>query len=407
MEKYTIGELLRFLLKKWWVVLLSIVTFIVLLTAPSLLKAQTEAGNYQYAYYYSQLVEFKNHAVSTEPIGSGNETVKRYVDYNDIWYRNVLLSDFIDTISSKYDMNLFNPEWQTMDFSQKAGWVRTVLTATAVPNTPNYEFALSLAVALSKSDGGYLATHARELFLDFIDYAAQASKVYSEDSSITLIGDMMQVSSVNENEAAAGAFSPKNLVLGGFLGIIFGVLLVGIWFLASRRIVSKQMFKQAYTIDTIENSRSLAYDITCYMIRQVQKRGRAALALSTTLDNQSVMEPILEELVRYGYRVGFANLTKREMKIPSGAMVVPADVCARLHTPGHAQELTHIAADYDYLVVLADTPATDAVSTEIMIQCACAVFVEKIGRSAKEPLKATLDDLNRADEQLPVCVAWE
>lgn len=409
MEKYTVGELLRFLLRKCWVVLLSILVFVALLTVPRMLKTDEGSAEFQYYGYCSQLVEFENHATYVDRNnGSTEEEAIRYVDYNGIWYRNVTLYPFVRELSDKYDMAQFAPEWADWGLSQQASWVSSAFSTAVVANTPKYEVSFIVNVTREADTQGYIEGHLEDLFQDFLRYAESTAKVYREDTTLSSTGDLTRQFEETQPEGESGGFSIKYLAVGGFLGIIFGVLLVGIWFLTSRKVVSKQMFRQAYEVDTITCGPKPAYDISCYMIRQAHQVGNAALALSTTMENGgAIVGQVLEELVQYGYRVGLANLTDRQVPLPDKVEAVSADVCARLRIPGHARELRELAANYDFLLVWTTVPSADAVSTEIMLQCSCTVFVEKVGQSAKLPLKTALEELGKADDRLSVCIAWK
>lgn len=44
-----------------------------------------------------------------------------------------MLADFIDSISEKYEMEKFNPEWDRLDESLKADWIRALLKVLRSP----------------------------------------------------------------------------------------------------------------------------------------------------------------------------------------------------------------------------------------------------------------------------------
>ncbi len=395
MGKYTFGEFARFVIRKCWVTVLCVVFFTAVLAMP--VAAKSDSGTETYTDFCGQIAEFKNHAVYVAADAGG---VTKYVDYNDVWYRPANLHPFFDQISEKYDMDVFCPGWSGKSAADKIEWMKTAFTSTVVANTPKYEFTVTVNVDGDSQD--YVQRNLVSLFNDFLSYAESTAKLYRADTSMAPIGE---VQTQFEGGAAVSSALLKYGIIGVFLGIVFGLLAEGIWFLCGKKAWSKQYFKSAFYTDCIENSKDPAYEIACRAVSKSKDAGNPVVALSTTAGNNSVFGAVVEKLIGFGYKTGVANLSGCAFALPEKAAVLPEKTLESLRTPGHSGELAAAAADYDFLVLITDSPAKDPAAAELLSRCAYVVFAEKIGKSVKRELEVALAALPVGDKPA-ACVAW-
>lgn len=394
MEKYTIGELLRFILKKAWLIMIAIVIFAVLLGIPKISNATAQESH---VYTSSQLVQFQNHAMYPSTSDGKNS---QFQNYSDVWFRNAVLVDFINSISQKYEMDKFNPDWAHLDDSLKADWIRNTIKSVSVANTPNYEFSLYLEVP--DIGNAYVSEHVKGLFDDFIDFAAGSIKFLAPDSAYTVLS-RMDSSNVN-SEGGTSFVSTKYFIVGAVLGLVMGTFIVCVWFLASRKVVSKSFFSKEYQVDTLENSKQLSYDIFNYAVMRMNKRGSRTMALCSSYMDNSVAQQVAQCFAESGYRLRVANLSGTDFQAPAGVSMVPAVDCCLPAKPG--DDMLYVTENGEYTMVILPAPSTDSASVNVMLGCACSVLVEKEGVSLRSDLEKSIEWLQKADENHPICVAW-
>ncbi len=392
MEKYTIGELLRYVVKRWWIVVIGIVFFAALLGIPKMQKAETEEATYQYSY--SQLVKFNNHATYED---ADNKSL-RYQNYNDIWFRNSALSDFVKTISDNYDMAEIEATWNEMGNAQRADWVRSVFSTASLPNTPNYEVALTVTV--QEENKAYVESHLNSLFQDFLQYMEHSVKIYEQDTaeaqaSMELLNSM-QSSVVNQpqDEEEQNAIDLKYFVVGGVLGLLVGVFLICILFLTDKRVVSKSMFVKAYDVDVIDKAQQPAYDIFCYMLLQAERTGKHSLALCSTMQDVELGRKVAEEFKKAGLSLKLNDWTQKASE----------SIGPLYH---NADELETCRGDNEYQLVLAEVPSRDAGVLQLLLHCACSIFVERLGKSQNAALKDSIEKLQKNGQDTGICIVWQ
>lgn len=392
MEKYTIGELLRFILKKAWLIIISILVFAVLLGIPKISNVTTKEIH---VYTSNQLVQFQNHAMY--PL-MGDEKNSQYHNYSDIWFRNAVLADFIDSISEKYEMEKFNPEWDRLDESLKADWIRSTFKSASISNTPNYEFSLTLEVV--GDSNAYVSEHIKGLFDDFISFAADSIKFLAPNSAYTVLSRM---DSTNVNSDSESFISKKYFIVGAVLGLIMGVFIVCVWFLASRKVVSKSFFAKEYQVDMLENSKQLPYDVFNYAVMQMNKRGKKTMALCSSYNDNSVAQQVIQCFCQSGYHVRLTNLSGTDFHVSSEVKMVPTTESS---LPMKPDEFLRAADNDEYIIIVLPAPSANSASANVMLDCACSILVEKTGVSLRADLKNSIEWLQKADVDCSICIAW-
>lgn len=390
MEKYTIGELLRYVVKRWWIVVVGIVFFAALLGLPKMQKTETEEATYQYSY--SQLVKFNNHATYED---ADNKSL-RYQNYNDIWFRNSALSDFVKTISDNYNMTEIETTWDEMGNLQRADWIRSVFATSSVPNTPNYEVSLTLQA--QEENNEYIQTHIEDLFRDFLQYMGKSVEIYEQDSankaSMELLSSMRS-SITNEPDSVEeqGAINLKYFIVGGILGFLIGLFVVCVWFLTDKKVVSKSIYVKAYDVDTIDGAKRPAYDIACYMLLKAEKTGIHTMAVSSTMRDTGIVNEIANEFNKAGYTLKVKDLTDKNSE----------------ETPIISRNIEELEADRgqdDYQVVIVEAPSQDAGTVNLVLHCACSVFLEKLGKSPRKDLQNSIENIQKNKPDAWICIAW-
>lgn len=395
MEKYTVGELLRYMVKRWWVILAGILIFTFLLGVPKTIERPTVQESYTYSL--SRLVRFDHHAM----VDTGADSAPQYQNYNDIWFRNVFLADFVESISGKYEMDRFHPDWDTLGETDKIDWVKETIRTSSMANTPNY--AMDLVLTTDEENRAYVDAHIDGMMDDFVAYATESTKLVSTDSASAEIDRSRFVQNTTE-EIAVNPF--KYYVVGAVLGFIMGVFAAGVWFLADKRVVSKSFFSKEYLVEKIDNGKRLSYNIFCYLMLQMKKANSRQAAMSSTMADHEMAQKVAGEFAQSGYRLLVINLTDREFHAPQGVDVLAAEQAAALRIPGREQQLNVWTDGYDYVLVVAQAPSADPASAGVMSGCACSVLVEKVGVSLQAQLKASIEQLQYADSERPVCIAW-
>ena len=392
MEKYTISDIFRYILKKWWIILIGAITFACALGMLKTLKPQPLESGYQYTA--NQLVRFNNHAIYY----SGDKT-EQYQNYNDIWFRNAFLVEYVEKLTEKYDMTSFCSDWTAIDITKKTEWLKEAVRSTAISNSPNYEFTLILN--FTKSEKAYIEQHAEAFLTDFISYATETTKLLSPESSSTLIN---KSNALSENSISKDMVYFKYYVLGGVFGLLLSLVLVVFMFLSSKKVQSKVMYIQSFDIDNLNNMGNLAYDVCCYMIHQ-SKNGNRQLAICSTLSDYSMINKILDEFKKLKLTVSFGNLTDKTFSFDvAGAL--DKETCKQLRRPGSA--VSKQDADGSYSLYLVTPPSNDLATLDLLSTCACVVFIEKAGESKKIELTESLERLTKMDKgKPPVCIAWE
>lgn len=391
---YTIGELFKFLLKRWWFVLIVAVIFSAGMGVYKSGKVANVSSPTQ--IISSQLVEFKNHATYIDAT-TNNE---KYQNYNDIWFRNPVLSEFVVLADQNFEMHKFHAQWESMGEIDKADWLREVILCNPMNNTPNYEFSFTVSV---HADNKEYALKQAPLFLkSFIDYANQSVKILSKDSEYVVLNQATQIS-----EGSVNSSLKKYIILGFLLGGLLSVLIVFIQFLYSSKVVSKSIITSKYAPDFVEG-KNTAYDTACYMIREAGRTGISVITICSAWNNRGMaMESVIKEFADLNDRVAVANISGQEICLPKqeNLTLLSGTEVNNLLVPGKiAKALETLKDGYDYILLLSPTPAENAAVAELADYSSSIVFLEKFEKSSKKLLNNSLEKLENTDTA--VCVAW-
>ena len=391
---YTIGELFKFLLKRWWLILVAAIVFgagmgIYKSGKVANVSAPTEIVS-------SQLVEFKNHATYIDAT-TGNQ---KYQNYNDIWFRNSVLSEFVELADQNFEMCNFNAQWDNMSELNKADWLREVITCSPMSNTPNYEFSFTVSVHADQKE--YALAQSEPFLKSFIDYATQSTKILSKDSQYVVLNQATQIAEGNVNSGMK-----KYVVLGVLLGGLLSVFIIFIQFLYSSKVVSKSIIASKYAPDFVEGKNAL-YDTVCYMIREAGQSDSPVITICSAWNNKDVaMENVIKKFADLNNRIAVANISGRDISLPKqeNLTALSGTEINNLLVPGKiANTLEALKADYDYVLLLSPTPAENAAVIEQADNSSCIVFLEKFEKSSKKLLDNSLQKLENTDTA--VCVAW-
>jgi len=386
---YTIGEIFKFMLKRCWIIAIAVVIGVFGFSSGGLQVEETNIS-------INRLVEFENHATFTEPATGA----VRYLNYNDVWFRSSVISTFIKDAGTKFEMEKFNHDWNSMDESAKIEWIKEVVTSSALANTPNYEF--SLAITVGSGEKEYVQENAAAFVGDFVNYAVEATKFLSSGS--TAIAKFSS-DDISTDVLKSKAWQPQYIILGTLMGGMGSVLLLFVMFFFSRSVVSKSAVMAKYAPDFIEGRRAM-FDASCYMMRQADKSGINVFTVSSAWNKQLAFNELLSEFKDSGMKIGVANLSGSKITVmQDNITVIPADAASQLLVPGKVrQAIETLKAGYEYLILLSPAPEENAVVAEQADYSACILFLEKLEKSRKKVLENSLQKLE--DAETAVGVAW-
>ena len=386
---YTIGELFKFMLKRWWIIIIMVAIGVVGLSSDELPVEETNIS-------ISHLVGFENHATYTESVTGA----VRYLNYNDIWFRPSVISEFIKDADTEFDMVKFNPEWANMDDVEKAEWLKEIITCSPMANTPNYEFLFSITAGSNAKE--YTAENAAAFVESFVKYAAESTKLLSPNSSFV---SKFNTEDISVNVQKSKSWQPQYIILGALLGGMSSLLILFVMFFYNRKVVSKSAIMAKYAPDFIEGDRTM-FDGACYMMRQADKSGINVFTVCSAWNKQAAFNGLLNEFKDQGVKIGVANLSETNITAKNDNItVIPAEDAKKLLVPGKVRQAVEtIKAGYDYLIMLSPAPEENAVVAEQADYSACVLFLEKLEKSRKKTLENSLQKLE--DTETSVGVAW-
>lgn len=389
---YTVKEFIIYILRKWWAVALAVLLLAGILGGPKLKNNTTEKNA---TVIISKIVMIENNA----KIVDQNTNIQKYEDYSDMWMRDTSLSVFFSQASQQFDMEKLAVDWDPDNLTSQIKWFKNQVICKTIPNTAKYEFHLTLAAGESNYD--YVHENGQKFLDAFVDYVTGLSQ-----TEVPEIRSVVLNSSNKEIPAASGSSAAKYMILGGLLGGILSVFILGVCFLGSRKIVSKNMLLGKFDIDSIDHTDRLDYDIFCYFTAQSRKSGRKSFVLSSSLQDYTRAEQIIARFTACGYRVAVANITGKPVKLTGD--VLSGEELKELSKPGNtAAALARLSEKTDFLLILSDMPATDPVVTELIENSACGVFIEKIYVSSKKIVERSMMAVHAYAPESPVCIAWE
>lgn len=388
---YTVKEFILYILRKWWAIVLAVVLLAAVLGGPKLMRTKVESGATIIA---SEIISVENNAKIVD-----QNNIQRYEDYSDMWMRDTSLSVFFQQASEQFDMKTLCDGWNAENLTDQIEWFKDHVICKTITNTPKYEFHFTLPATAST----YTYVHENaQAFLDaFVEYSVGLSGKEVADVDYQVLN-----SSYREIPADSDTSAVKYLLIGGVIGGILAVFVLAILFLASRKIVSKNMLLSSFDVDSIDGAKQLDYDVFCYLIGRAEKSEKKAFVLSSSLGDLRLAQALQAQFKKYGYSLVVANISSQKLDGLSDK-VEKAD-CDVLASPGKCGEMiAKLTADGRYLLIVADMPADNAVVSELIDQSACAVFVEKIYASNKKMVERSIQAAYHTATKSPVCIAWE
>ena len=387
---YTVKEFLIYVLKKWWAVVLAVILLAALLGGPKLIR-KTGSGA---TVITSQIVYIENNA----KIVDQNTNIQKYEDYSEMWMRNTSLAVFFSQASQKFDMLKLCEGWDKDDLNSQFKNFKEKMICKTIPNTAKYEFHLTLTSDAETYT--YIHENAQNFLNAYIDYSVGLVQKEVPEIRYTVLN-----SSYHETTADTSSSALKYLLLGGILGGILSVFILGVMFLASRKIVSKNMLLSSFEVDSIDHTAQLDYDIFCYITAQMQKSGKKTVVLASSVHNYAVVTALSERFVKSGYHLAVANLTGQSIQTSGTAL--SKEECAAIAVPGKASDaIARFTDQVDCLLMLTKMPAEDAVVSEIIENSACGVFVEEAYQSNRAIVERSVAAVHAYAPKSPVGIAW-
>ncbi|MCI8359891.1 MAG: hypothetical protein HFE86_00960 [Clostridiales bacterium] len=387
---YTVKEFVIYVLKKWWAVLLAVILLAAILGGPKLVgKAENRA-----TIITSQIIYLENNA----KIVDQNTNIQKYEDYSEMWMRNTSLAIFFKGAAQSFDMPKFYADWGKEDLEDQFKWFKKQMICKTLPNTAKYEFQLTLPTDAENYD--YIHANAQKFLQAYIEYSVQLAQKEAPEIRYTVLN-----SSYHETVADGGSSAMKYLLLGGVLGGFLAVFVLGVMFLASRKIVSKNMLLSSFAVDSIDHAAQPDYDVFCYITAQLRKSGKKAAVLSSSIHNYGLAAALAQRFEKNGYRLAVADLTGQSVQTSGKAL--SKEECAAIAVPGKASEaIADYTSQADCLLILAKTPAEDAVVSEMMEASACGVFLETVYKSNRAIVERSLAAAHAYAPKTPVGIAW-
>lgn len=388
---YTVKEFILYILRKWWILVLAALLVAGLLGGPKLME---NTGGENVTFSINSILLFENHKTNVDR----NTSIEKYDDYSDLWFRDTSVSSFLSEIAGKYDMNMLSGGWSADDVTSQIDWFDEHMTCIPLANTPKYELQLTLPTTPENYE--YVQDNAENFFRDFVGFATELCRVEAPE-----LQESYLEYSFYEIPAASGTSVAKYLALGVVLGAVLGIFILGVMFLASRKIVSKNMLLNGFEVDSIDTAKQPDYDVFCYAAAQMKKSGKRAVVFTSTRGDFSLANSLLQQFADAGYTVSAVNLTGENLQVLGQ---LPAEDCKALTVPGKTQDaIEGLTQQADCLLIMTKTPQEDAVVSELLENSACGVFSEKLYVSNRNKMERSLLAVHNYAPATPVCIAWE
>jgi len=397
-DNYTIGEIMKYYLKKWIGMLVSIVACAVLLVVPQTAKNV----NIQMQDIQSNLmISFNQHATVNDVDGA----LKHY-DYRELFYRSTMLSEYCTLISEKYEMSRIVSGWDSMGGQAQLLWVQETILAVAVNNAPVYEFNVQLRVPQDSSE--YALENAPRLLEDFAAQAAKSTSAMSADTSYKVLGQESQTTAVTLGTKVRSYL--KYALVGAMLGFLIAAFAYALLFVAGRRVESIHWFRKMNRTEILHGADDPAYAALCYAVNEAGKQNKKMITLCSSIHSEKFVGGFLQSAAKLEARVAFADLTGRvELPVDTfGVTLLPAEISSLLKTPGQATTaIDQVAADFDYVVIYTEIPTREPVSVELAGSSAVVLFVERIGKSMKKHLEDSVEMIRISFLDTAICFVWD
>ena len=389
---YTVKEFVSYVLRKWWAVALAVVLLAAILGGPKLMDTKVEGGATVIA---SEIVMVENNA----KIVDQNTNIQKYEDYSDMWMRDTSLSVFFTEAAQRFDMEKLCAGWDSENLTSQIKWFKKQVICKTIPNTSKYEFHFTLPATAETY--AYVHENAQAFVDAFVEYSVGLSQ-----KEVPAVDYQVLNNSYREIPSGSGSSAAKYLLLGGIMGGILAVFVLGVMFLGSRKLVSKNMLLSRFDVDSIDQAKELDYDVFCYLMTQSQKSGRRAFVLSSSIDGVQIAQAIKERFDKCGYALTVADI--RGKRADGLGNQASKSECDALTTPGRCGEMVRALTDGGrYLLILSDMPAQDALASALIDESACAVFVEGLYKSDRKMVERSIEVAYQTADQAPICIAWE
>lgn len=223
-ENITVKETGIFILKRIWILLISIVAISLLIGMPKAL--QNKSSMKGHVVKINEYFEFTNHSLTK----SSTKTDKKYENYSMIWFNDLTLKRFLGYTAKDYDMTKLNPEWDSLTEEGRLAWIRTVFSCNVIDKTPGYMIFFNLP--FTDQNYEYARKSAPEIFEKYILYSAACIDNLYGNSDYKILSYNMSIQKDDKNIMII----KKYFFIGAFLGFLFGVfLLIMIYITVNKR----------------------------------------------------------------------------------------------------------------------------------------------------------------------------
>jgi hypothetical protein len=209
-DEYTIRKMATRILQNSW----KIIILMVLAAAWIGLPFSFQKGNFD----KTNIIKITEHIEFT-----GNALIKsskQYERYNNIWFKDVILSRFLQYTEKSFDMEMVCPGWSTKTEAERLKWVNEVLYCNALEGKPQYIIYFSMTVTDSNYE--YMKVSAPKIFEKFINYnTANIQHLYKNSDN-----KVLSYSFVTKRDVSNTKETIKYFIVGAILGLISGLFLV-------------------------------------------------------------------------------------------------------------------------------------------------------------------------------------
>ncbi|MDO4614338.1 MAG: hypothetical protein Q4B15_01790 [Lachnospiraceae bacterium] len=257
---FSLREFFSFLKKKIVLFLITVIVVAAVFSTAGYRRRNELKGTPSYSFQthsmtISEMLYFENNV-------SGQGTAG-LTDYAGFWIRNEYLTDFVNVLDQKYDMNLVDSSWKNTAQTDRMTWVRDSFHVHAVNGQPYYEIYLILQANAGNYE--YLLANMESMLMDYNTFAEGVIEEAFPGSGMTVAKlDTSTLEVASRNEDGGGRSMKWFLVLGAAGGIACAFLLILLRFLHDPKMSSftaeaDRWGIALYELDRAEDRKRLIY----------------------------------------------------------------------------------------------------------------------------------------------------